>query len=529
MSITSGPPWEQPGTWQHLVPRPVEETRPQAEARSSVPPHRVLLGLILLVQGVMMASLVRSNTAFGDEATYLREGRLEWAHWLHGAPLVAIHNSGSPYIYPPIGAIASALGGLEGARLLSLGFMVGVTGLVYLTASHLTGRTAALWAAAMTGACEPVLRLAFATYDPLACLLTVGALYLAVRPSDGRQRVTLAVASGLCLGVAALTAVSFGAYIPAVVAVTLCGRAVQEGWRKAQAVAGIQSAVVVFGAVAGLSVSHLWSSAAGSTISRHRGLGYSVASVLKSAWGWEGLIVCAAVAGTFLAFAGYGRRDPRGWLMASCTVSACIVPAYQAYIGSAWSLDKHLSAGAGLAAIASGYAASRAVARAGRQWAVPVAAAALMVYPAVSGWIAADTMFSAWANTTAVTTALSAYNGQQVLVAGPVNPTIFEYYLPGETFVLSGPASAAAIDAGRYAAVVTDLNAEGLADPRQVLPSALTRGKGLAAQVIAIAGGKLVGVLRSSHRYVIADVIPYRTTSTTDASGVFVLWKRAAR
>ena len=55
-------------------------------------------------------------------------GRLEWAHWLHpGRPAFQTWFSGSPAIYPPVGALADRLGGLTGARLLSLVFMLGAT------------------------------------------------------------------------------------------------------------------------------------------------------------------------------------------------------------------------------------------------------------------------------------------------------------------------------------------------------------------------------------------------------------------
>lgn len=59
----------------------------------------------------------RANTAFSDEALYLWAGHLEWAHWLDGAkiPVFPAYFSGSPVVYPPLGAVADSIGGLVGA------------------------------------------------------------------------------------------------------------------------------------------------------------------------------------------------------------------------------------------------------------------------------------------------------------------------------------------------------------------------------------------------------------------------------
>ena len=91
------------------------------------------LSAILALQAALSMGLVWSNTAFGDEATYLSAGRLEWNHWLHGTPLPGAgqanfgfagtfqsYFSGAPQIYPPLGAAAVFLGGLAAARILGL-------------------------------------------------------------------------------------------------------------------------------------------------------------------------------------------------------------------------------------------------------------------------------------------------------------------------------------------------------------------------------------------------------------------------
>jgi hypothetical protein len=100
------------------------------------------LVVVLAVQAVLSLRLVWSNTAFVDEATYLWAGHLEWEHLLQGTPVPAFatYFSGAPVIYPPLGAIADSLGGLAGARLLSLAFMLGATVMLWGTTSRLYGR-----------------------------------------------------------------------------------------------------------------------------------------------------------------------------------------------------------------------------------------------------------------------------------------------------------------------------------------------------------------------------------------------------
>src|SRR6202043_3423546 len=101
--------------------------------------------------------LLGADTAFQDEATYLWAGHLEWAGLLHGSsvPPFATYFSGSPVIYPPLGALADSVGGLAGARVLSLVFMLGATVLLWGTAGRLFGRRAAFFAAALFAVLGP--------------------------------------------------------------------------------------------------------------------------------------------------------------------------------------------------------------------------------------------------------------------------------------------------------------------------------------------------------------------------------------
>ena len=101
------------------------------------------------------------------------------------------------------------MGGLAGARLLSLCFMLGATSLLYGTTLRLFGRRAAVCAAAVFVILGPTQDLgAFATYDAMAIFLIALATWFAVR-AQGAVTATASelflVATGLALALADAT------------------------------------------------------------------------------------------------------------------------------------------------------------------------------------------------------------------------------------------------------------------------------------------------------------------------------------
>ena len=168
--------------------------------------------------------LVRADTAFQDEATYLWAGHLEWAHWLHGAPIPPFptYFSGAPVIYPPLGALADSAGGLAGARVLSLVFMLGATVALWDAAGRLYGRRAAFFAAALFAVSGPALHLgAFATYDALSVLLVALAAWCVIRAGDRGEGTGWMVAAGAALAVANAAAYSSALFDLVVLALAL--------------------------------------------------------------------------------------------------------------------------------------------------------------------------------------------------------------------------------------------------------------------------------------------------------------------
>ncbi|MFZ0165341.1 MAG: glycosyltransferase family 39 protein, partial [Trebonia sp.] len=192
---------------------------------------------VLAVQTALSVSMVRARTAFGDEALYLNAGHLEWAHWLHGTQIPDYQTwfSGAPVIYPPIGAIADSLGGLTAARLLSLVFMLGVTSLVWCTATRLLrDERAAFFAAALFAVLAPTLHLgSFATFDALALLLLAAATWCAAGARSGHHAARWLIAAGILLALANATKYATALYDPTVLCVAFLSSWPDAGWQVA--------------------------------------------------------------------------------------------------------------------------------------------------------------------------------------------------------------------------------------------------------------------------------------------------------
>jgi hypothetical protein len=349
-------------------------------------------------------------------------------------------------------------------------------------------------------------------------------------------------------------AVSYAIYIPVVAAVMLCVWAEQRGW--ANAIIPVVWQFVLIGAlgVIGVSQLHVWTDFVVTTVDRKYGLGASVSSVLSPAWGWAGLLLCVAVAGAVLAFALAGWRHPRAWLVAVLALADVVVPAYQAFVGTGYSMDKHMAPGAELAAMAGGYAISRARVSGLRGVAAFGASAALLVFPVVNGSTASDSVFHQWPDTTSLIAALRGQLSAAQASAGPApvgsggarpgigsllvdtvgpgnfNPEIFNYYLPHTDVRTSGdPATAADIKAGLYSVTVQDLNSPSLETAASAASAASPGGPtpALRSAVLAMEKqqrNKVGAELAASRRYTIADVLPYTTNNAANPSGVFVIW-----
>jgi 4-amino-4-deoxy-L-arabinose transferase-like glycosyltransferase len=342
--------------------------------------------VILAAQVGLSARLVWSNTAFQDEALYLRAGHLEWAHWLHRAPIPDFPSyfSGAPVIYPPLGALADSVGGLAAARIVSLCFMLGVTSLLWATAHRLYGQRAALLASALFATLAGTQFLgAFATFDAMALFLLALATWLGVRAVDSQDpaRIALLTASGAVLAAADAVKYATALFTPVVVVVvalaTWRGRGARAGLTGGLAVLGSWLILILAGVFAGGR--DYWLGITTSTLDRPQS-DVALTVVLQRAYVWTSLILVLAVLGAVLAT----RSEARGRLLpAALAVAAFLAPAEQARLHTTVSLQKHVVFGAWFAAIAAGYAMAR-ISRVdpGHGW------AAVMALP-----IAASTLF----------------------------------------------------------------------------------------------------------------------------------------
>jgi Dolichyl-phosphate-mannose-protein mannosyltransferase len=386
---------------------------------------------VLAVQAALSASLVRTRTAFGDEALYLSAGHLEWSHWLHGTQIPAYQTwfSGAPVMYPPVGAIADSLGGLAAARLLSLAFMLGVTSFVWSTTARLLAdERAAFFAAALFAVLAPTLHLgSYATYDAPALLLLAAATWCAAGVRDSEHATRRLIAAGILLALANATKYATALYDPTVLCVTMLSAWPDAGWRvaarRAAFLAGAAAAVV--GVLLLLGGPGYLTGIRMTTTGRLHGTD-AASLVLADAWSWTAVVLVPAVIAAVVCAA--RRRWPQALLLAVLTLSALLAPSDQARIQTMTSLNKHVDFGAWFAAIAAGYLLS-VLSR--RRSVLAVSLAALI--PAASlGIVQARAMID-WPDVTGlvkVVRPLTSHGGHFLVETTDV----LQYYLPQTTW-----------------------------------------------------------------------------------------------
>jgi Dolichyl-phosphate-mannose-protein mannosyltransferase len=391
---------------------------------------------VLAVQTGLSLRLVWADTAFQDEAAYLWAGHLQWAQWLHGAsvPPFSAYFSGSPVIYPPIGALADAVGNLTGARILSLAFMLGATAFLWGTADRLYGHRAAFFAAALFAALGPTLHLgAFATYDAMSLFLLALAAWCVTRAGDSGDATGRMVAAGVALALANATAYSSALFDPVVVLLALLTAFPKPGGKTAARRIAILLIVVVTLLLGGLLIggSSYLHGIDVTTLERAPGAA-SALSVLADAWSWTGVILILAACGIVVSLTDrHGRA--RTWLLAVLTLAAILGPVEQANLHTAASLNKHVGLGAWFAAIAAGYAVHRFVdaAAAGTTRTVTCGACVLaLVFPLSLAISQSWTFSTSWPNASsfiAIFGPLADGGTGRLLVE---DPSIAEYYLP---------------------------------------------------------------------------------------------------
>ena len=351
-------PVEENGTGARTLPvtgQPRAESSAWHKVRA---PAWLPLAVVLAVQAALSVRLVGADTAFMDEGTYLWAGHLEWAHMLHGVPLppFSTYFSGVPVIYPPLGALADSVGGLAGARLLSMVFMLGATVLLWDITRRLFGRRAAFFAAALFAVLGPTLHLgSFATYDAMSLFLLALAAWVVTGAGERGEATGRMVTGGVVLVLANATAYSTALFDPVVLVLAVCV-AWPAGKRLAVRRGGIlvASAVVLVAAALLIGGGSYLTGIRRTTLQRAPGSDASL-TVLLHAWSWTGVVLVLALSAVFTSWA--TRLESRyRWLLVALAAAALLGPAEQAILQTSFSLNKHVGVGAWFAAIAAGYA-----------------------------------------------------------------------------------------------------------------------------------------------------------------------------
>jgi 4-amino-4-deoxy-L-arabinose transferase-like glycosyltransferase len=403
------------------------------------------IACIIAVQAILSLRLIWSNTAFQDEALYLWAGRVEWAKWLHGAaPSQNLYNpfsayfSGSPVVYPPLGALANSIGGLAGARILSLCFMLATTGLLYGATFRLFGRRAALFAAALFVATGSTQFLgALATYDAMALMLLALATWLGVRAADcgTGARIALLVTGGAALALADAAKYASALFNPVVIAVTALAI-----WRARDGKRGIAAAAIMLAVLCGLLLIGLrfggpanWQGVRFTTLTRSAGTS-PVPGVLYVSGTWVGAVAVLAVLGAVTAgYASCRAQRALAWILAGAVFLA---PVEQARIHTVTSLFKHVDFGAWFGCIIAGYALA-ALARAvpaAKASAAGIVSSCAVLLAAIAGVSIASSHFAGWPNSSKMISVIQPVitkTGCPCLLA---SDNLIDYYLPEQTW-----------------------------------------------------------------------------------------------
>ena len=491
--------------------------------------------LVLAFQAAFSLRLLGADTAFQDEATYLWAGHLEWAHLLHGAsvPSFSPYFSGAPVLYPPVGALADSAGGLAGARLLSLAFMLGCTVLVWDVTRRLFGPRAAFFAAALFAALGPTLHLgAFATYDAMSLFLLALATWLATGAGERGEATGRMAAAGAVLALANATAYATVLFDPVVIIVTVliawpAGRRVAA--RRALTLLAVTAVLIMAGLLAGGS--GYLTGITETTLERAPGSDPSL-TVLLHAWSWTGIIIVLALCAVFTGWAS-GQDRRRTWLLAVLAAAALLGPLEQALLHTTDSLNKHVGLGAWFAAIAAGYAADAFIGtgRAGRAATLATAGCVLaLAFPAFFSIIQSQEFATSWPSSTsfiAIFRPLAEHGDGRLLVEDP-GPA--RYYLAAgsqwqrwsstRNIVLPGGASTGGPRAGVVAA------GDPAAFARYISQGYFSYVALNFADTTAL-DHQIRADLARNHHYRIIEVVPYNPPGTSGrrVTGTYIIWR----
>lgn len=343
----------------------------RAGARTSLSALPWTLIPFLAVQVLLSLRLIWTNTAYTDEALYMYSGGQQLNHWLHGSIVEDYQKffSGSPAIYPPISAMADAVGGLTGSRLLTLAFMLGTTSLLYAITHRLLSKRAAIAGTALFVSLGVTQFLsALATYDSMALFLLALSAYLVAGRQGSYDTLTdiarSTVIAGGVLALANATKYATALWDPVVFGIAWCTPVIDGySWRYGLGRAIRFTAAVLASLAIGISIgkAKYIQGILTTTLNRSAsqiGMGQSASLVFHDTWIWVGPVLVITLIGACLIPLAE-RNRPLTALGAILLFAAVAAPLNQARIGTSVSLQKHVVFGAWFGCIIAGYAISK--------------------------------------------------------------------------------------------------------------------------------------------------------------------------
>ena len=316
------------------------------------------LWLVLAVQAGITVYGIGAHGIFTDEALYLRAGTDEWAHWLHGTPVPQRYSdffSGAYFLWPALGGIGYNAAGIAGARIITMLLALGTTSLVYFAGLRLRGRLLAGFAAGFTGLTGLLSYAgASATFEPLAFFFLTLSVYLIIR-ADGRW--PWLAAAGVAAAMANGSKFAAIAWDPVVLGVVFFFH--WEKWTAALRRVGVTLAGLVIADIAlalagGASLRHALFTTTVARAHPPAGLQSPAGAIVSQSLALTGVILALAILG-IIASALTREHFSQTCLIAVMTVSLLIVPVDQARLYQTASLDRNLSLGVSIGALAAGY------------------------------------------------------------------------------------------------------------------------------------------------------------------------------
>ncbi|MEO6822452.1 MAG: glycosyltransferase family 2 protein, partial [Candidatus Nanopelagicales bacterium] len=333
--------------------------RPSGSRRRMSPRSWPYLGSIALLQTGLALRPGYNDSPFLDEGLYLYMGHRMIDHLLHGTFLPedpGKYFSGAPGFYPVLAALGDSVGGVQGARAVSLigviGAMVGVFGFTRV----LFGRTAGLFAALTFATFGSVIYQShLAVYDSWMMMFVAFAAWLTVYSVE-HDGFAWSPVVGVLLTLAFFTKYAGAVYVPIIGLI-----AIAVGWRQfhwlivRRALYMVATAVVTAFFILAVWGSSLYEGIETTTTSRTILLPVPPVELFRESVGWLGPSLLLAALGAVIA----GRRHWR--LSVVLLLGSVVGVAQQIHIGEGVSIYKHLAFGMVFAGPLIGYLFARVI------------------------------------------------------------------------------------------------------------------------------------------------------------------------